>query len=360
VCGVPADELATKFRDNCRCGGGSGEQPEEHAMKAGLRNLIRSFPVAVVAAAVALASGVQAQPFPSKPIEFNVHTSPGGGTDLFARTVTEILIREKAFSQPIIVSNRPGGSGAVAFNHIKARRGDPHVVLTMATGSFLTATVRKELDLGLEHFTPLVSFAIDPQVLAVAADSKFKNAKELLDAGRNEPNAITASITSATGTARLLLYVIERETGAKFKYVSFKSGSEATTAVAGGHTQFTPENLSEMLGLVEGKKLRVLAVTGEKRLVAVPDAPTMKELGYKVVVGTGRGFVMPAGVPKEAVAAMEAAMKRVYDSAAWKDFAKRNNFEDNYQGSAEWRKSLVRQQAEMVEFMAHISAPQKQ
>jgi len=312
----------------------------------------------VVVGAAALTAGA-AQPYPSKPIEFNVHTAPGGGTDLFARTVTDILIKEKAFPQAIIVSNRPGGSGAIAFNHIKSKRGDPHVVLTMATGSFLTASVRKEWHLGLEHFTPLVSFAIDPQVIAVAADSKFKNVKELLDAGRKEPNAITASITSATGTARLLLYVIERETGAKFKYVSFKSGSEATTAVAGGHTQFTPENLSEMLGMVEGKKLRVLAVTGENRLVAVPDAPTMKELGYKVVVGTGRGFVMPAGVPKEAVAAMEAAMKRVYDSAAWKDFAKRNNFEDNYQGSAEWGKSLARQQTEMVEFMAHISAPQK-
>ena len=114
-----------------------------------------------------------------------------------------------------------------------------------------------------------------------------------------------------------------------------------------------------MLGLVEGKKLRVLAVTGDKRLPAVPDAPTMKELGYKVVVGTGRGFVMPAGVPKEAHAAMEAALKRVYDSAAWKEFAKRNNFEDNWQGSAEWGKSLVRQQTEMLEFLAHISAPQK-
>jgi putative tricarboxylic transport membrane protein len=319
----------------------------------------RTFLLSAVGATVFLAGALQAQPFPSRPIEFNVHTSPGGGTDLFARTVTDILIKAKAFSQPIIVSNRPGGSGVIAFNHVKAKRGDPHVVLTMATGSFLTATVRKELDLGLEHFTPLVSFAIDPQVIAVAADSKFKNVKELLDAGRNEPNAITASITSATGTARLLLYVIERETGAKFKYVSFKSGSEATTAVAGGHTQFTPENLSEMLGLVEGKKLRVLAVTGEQRLVAVPDAPTMKELGYKVVVGTGRGFVMPAGVPKEAHAAMETALKRVHDSAAWKEFAKRNNFEDNYQGSAEWGKSLARQQAEMVEFMAYISAPQK-
>ena len=320
---------------------------------------MRSLPVVAAAAAAMLAGGIHAQPFPSKTIEFNVHTSPGGGTDLFARTVTDILIKEKAFPQPVIVSNRPGGSGTIAFNHVKSRRGDPHVVLTMATGSFLTSTVRKEMDLGLEHFTPLVSFAIDPQVIAVAVDSKYKNVKELLEAGRKEPNAITASITSATGTARLLLYVIERETGAKFRYVSFKSGSEATLAVAGGHTQFTPENLSEMLGLVEGKKLRVLAVTGDTRLPAVPDAPTMKELGYKIVVGTGRGFVMPAGVPKEAHAAMEAALKRVYDSAAWKDFATRNNFEDNYQSSVEWGKALVRQQAEMAEFLAHISAPQK-
>jgi putative tricarboxylic transport membrane protein len=311
----------------------------------------------LLAAGCVLACAVQAQT--GRTVEFNVHTSPGGGTDLFARTVTEILTRDKILPQAIIVSNRPGGSGAIAFNHVKSKRGDPNVVLTMATGSFLTATVRKDLDLGLEHFTPLASFAIDPQVIAVAADSKFKTAKELLEAGRKEPNTLIAGITSATGTARLLLYVIEKETGAKFRFVSFKSGSEATTSVAGGHTHFTPENLSEMLGMVEGKKLRVLAVTGETRLPAVPDAPTMKELGYKVVVGTGRGFVMPAGVSKEALATMEAAMKRVYDSAAWKDFAKRNNFEDNWLGAAGWAKSLAAQQAQMEEFLAYISAPQK-
>ena len=210
------------------------------------------------------------------------------------------MAREKIFSQPLVVSNRPGGSGAVAFNYVKGKRGDPHVVLTMATGSFLSAAGRPELGLGLENFTPLASFALDPQAVAVPWDSKFKTMKDLIEAGKREPNAITASITSATGTARVLLYLIERETGAKFKYVSFKSGSEATTAVVGGHVPFTPENLSEMMGHVEGKKLRVLAVTGNKRLAAVPDAPTMKELGYNVTLGTGRGFVMPAGVPKEA------------------------------------------------------------
>jgi putative tricarboxylic transport membrane protein len=326
-------------------------------MKTG--KVVRSLLLSSIVAAALAAGPVLAQAFPSKTIEFNVHTSPGGGTDLFARAVTEMLARDKVFPQAIIVSNRPGGSGAIAFNHVKSRKGDPHVVLTMATGSFLAAAARKDLDLGLEHFTPLVSFALDPQVIAVAADSKFKSARELIEIGKSAPNSLIASVTSATGTARLLLYVIERETGAKFKFVPFKSGSEATTAVAGGHVQFTPENLSEMLGLVEGKKLRVLAVTGSSRLAAVPDAPTMKELGYNVMLGTGRGFVMPAGVPKEAHAAMEAALKRVYDSPAWKDFAAKNNFEDMWMGSAEFSKALARQALEMNEFLAHIGAPQK-
>jgi putative tricarboxylic transport membrane protein len=328
-------------------------------MKTGVGIRFRSFLVAVIGTAVALPGAIQAQPFPSKPIEFNVHTSPGGGTDTFARAVSDMMAREKMFSQPLVVSNRPGGSGGVAFNYVKGKRGDPHVILTMATGSFLAAANRKDLELGLEHFTPIASLALDPQAIAVAADSKYKSARDLIEAGRKEPNTITASITSATGTARVLLYLIERETGAKFRYVSFKSGSEATLAVAGGHTHFTPENLSEMLGLVESRKLRVLAVSGEKRLAAVPDAPTLKELGYNVVVGTGRGFVMPAGVPKEAAAAMEAALKRVHDSPAWKEFAARNNYEDMWLGSAAFGKLLTSMGTEMNEFLAHIGAPQK-
>jgi len=321
-------------------------------------HLITSLAVVVVVAA-ALAGGVQAQPFPSKPIEFNVHTAPGGGTDVFARAVSDIMGREKIFPQPLIVSNRGGGSGAIAFNYVKAKRGDPHVILTIASGSFLAAANRKELDLGLENFTPIAAFALDPQAVAVAADSKFRTIKDLIEAGRKEPNVLTAGISSATGTGRLLLYLVERGTGAKFRYVSFKSGSEAAVAVAGGHVHFTPENLSEMLGLVENRKLMVIAVTSEKRLAAVPDAPTMKEAGYNVTVGTGRGFVMPAGVPKEAVAAMEAAMKRVHDSQLWKDFAARNNYEDMWMGSGEFGKLLASLSVEMNEFLAHISAPQK-
>jgi putative tricarboxylic transport membrane protein len=328
-------------------------------MKAVLRKGVALSVIAVAGAAALASTAVRAQSYPSKPIEFVVHTSAGGGTDLFARAISEFLGREKIFSQPLIVSNKPGGSGAIAFSYVKGKAGDAHVILTMATGSFLSAVGRPELGLGLEHFTPLVRFALDAQAIAVPWDSKYKTIKDLIEAGKREPNAIASSITSATGTARVLLYLIERETGAKFKYVSFKSGSEATTAVVGGHVPFTPENLNEMMGHVEGKKLRVLAVTGHKRLPAVPDAPTMKEAGYNVTLGTGRGFVLPAGVPKAQLGALEAAFKRVYDSAAYKEFAARNNFEDMYLNSADWGKYLAQLSKEMTAFLAHISAPAK-
>jgi putative tricarboxylic transport membrane protein len=310
--------------------------------------------LAVTAASIAAS---HAQSFPSRPIEFVVHTSPGGGTDTFARAVAEMLGREKILSQPATISNRTGGSGGVAFNYVKGKRGDPHVILAIATGTLLTAASRPELGLSLDHYTPLAFFAQDPQAIAVPADSKFKTMKDLIEAGKRDPLSITSAITSATGTARLFLYLLERETGAKFKYVSFKGGSEATTAVLGGHVPFTPENLSEMYSMVEAKKLRVLAVTGEKRLPAVPDAPTMKELGIPIVVGTGRAFAMPAGVPKDAAAAMEAALKRVHDGAAWKEFATRFMYEDMYMGSAETAQYLAKRRDEMAGFLTYISAP---
>src|SRR6185503_16896600 len=123
-----------------------------------------------------------AQGFPSRPIEFVAHTSPGSGTDLFGRNVANLLEKEKLLSQPITHSNRTGGLGAVAFNYIKGKRGDPHVILTVATGSMLNAASRPELELPLATFTPLAFFAQDPQAIAVRSESKIRNVADLVEA----------------------------------------------------------------------------------------------------------------------------------------------------------------------------------
>jgi putative tricarboxylic transport membrane protein len=315
--------------------------------------------LASVVVALAAAGTAFAQTFPNKPVEFVVHVTPGGGTDVFARAVTEVITRDKLLPQPVIVGNRPGGSGAIAFTYIKSKRGDPHVILTVATGSLMSAVIRSDLALGLDILTPLAFFALDPQMVAVAAGSKITSFRDLLEAGRREPDTAIDAVASAGGTGRLLLYYIERETGVKFKFVAFKSGAEAALSVLGGHVPFTTENLSEMYSQVEAKKMRVLAVTGEKRLPILPDVPTLKELGYPIVFGTGRGFAMPAGVPKEAAAVMEAALKKVYESPGYREFASRNMYEDLYMGSAEFSQYLAKRRDEMVGFMAQMAPGQK-
>ena len=314
----------------------------------------------IPAALLGLATGVAtAQPFPSKPMEFVVHVNPGGGTDVFARLVMEIINREKLVSQPIIIQSRTGGAGAVAFNYVKSKRGDPHTVLTIATGSFLTATARADLDLGPEHFTPVAFFARDPQGVMVLATSPWRTFKQLIDHAKREPEAIVCAVTSATGTGRQTLWQIQRATGAKFKFVTFKAGSEAILSVLGGHVPFSTENVSEAWAHIEVKKMRVLAVTTEKRMPALPDVPTLTELGYKVQIGTGRGFGMPAGVPKEAVAAMEGILEKVHKSALWRDYSQKNMYEDRWMGSAEFTKYLAEQRVAQQEFVDSIGVGKK-
>ncbi len=247
----------------------------------------------------------------------------------------------------------------IAFNYVKSKRGEPHTVLTIATGSFLTATARPDLDLGPEHFTPLAFFARDPQGIIVNADSKYKTFKHLIDDAKGQPDGIVCAVTSATGTGRQTLWRIERETGTKFKFVTFKAGSEAVLSVLGGHVPFTTENVSEAWAHIEAKKMRVLAVTTERRMPALPDVPTLTELGYKIQIGTGRGFGMPAGVPKEAAATMEAVLEKVHKSALWKDYSQKNMYEDHWMGSADFARYLTVQRAAQIEFVQAIGLGQK-
>ncbi|MGZ8229170.1 MAG: Bug family tripartite tricarboxylate transporter substrate binding protein [Burkholderiales bacterium] len=282
-----------------------------------------------------------AQAYPTKSIEVTVHTSAGSGGDLVSRAVAEIVRRDKLLPQPLQVVNRVGGSGALAFNHFKTKRGDPYHLLSV-TGTLLAMAYRPDMNIGLENYTPVALMAVDPQTVMVPASSPYKNFKELVEAARKSPDTLVAATTSVQGTGRLLVYLIEKAVpGAKFRFVTFKGGSEAVTSTAGGHTTFTTENLGEGLGFVEAKTLRVLAVSSEQRLPQAPDVPTLQELGYPITAGTIRGFTFTAGVPKEAVTAMETALEQVHKSPTWKELAKRNIFQDIFMGSAEFAKYLA-------------------
>jgi len=112
--------------------------------------------------------------------------------------------------------------------------------------------------------------------------------------------------------------------------------------------------VSEAYSSIEAKTMRVLGMTTEKRLAQLPDIPTLTELGTAVQVGTGRGFAMPAGVPKEAAAVMEAALEKAHKSKAWQEFSHKNVFENRWMDSAQFAAYLAKRQDEMQDFLKSI------
>lgn len=307
-------------------------------------------------AASSLCGPANAQSYPTRPIELVVPTSAGSGTDIYARVLSDIVRNEKLLPHPLVVNNRTGGGSVIAYKYFQTKRGDPYTMLA-ATGTVAIMAIRPDVNIALENYTPLALFAVDPQAIMVGADQPYKTLKDLVEAAQKAPGTIVCAITNPLGSGRLVVHLLEKlAPGAKFKFVTFKGGGEAVLSVAGGHTHFTTENLSEGLSMLEGKKLRALALTSQKRMPQLPDLPTATEAGYKMDVGTIRGFAFTAGVPAEAVKVMESVLEKAHKTKQWKDHAARHYYEDRYMGSAEYTKFLAQRIEEYRDFIKEVGA----
>ncbi len=305
----------------------------------------------LIALVFLIATPVQAQTFPSKNIEVVVHTGPGGGSDLFSRAVADIISRERLLTQPLVIMNRAGGGGVIAQNYVAGKRGDPYTVFAVVASLMVAVPIRSQLDIGLDKFQPLGLLGFDINCIAVRPDSPYKSAKEFIEAARSNPKTLSLGLGAVGGASHYLPYMLEKMSGARFNMVSMKSGSEAVLAVMGGHVQATTEQLAEMTELVAGKKLRILAVASQQRLAGMPDVPTLKEQGYDLHIGGGRGFVAPAGIPIEAAAILESTLAKVYRSPAWKEYMKRNSYEEVYMNGSDFGRHLLAEQPRMTQYI---------
>ena len=175
-------------------------------MGAGMRSILHFIRVLAVMLLMGFnAGGVGAQPYPSRHIELVSPTGAGGGSDLVARTVAEIVAREKLLPQQIIVQNRPGGGGAVGQTYVAGKRGDPYVFIQAAAG-LISVPLRTGLDVGIEKFTPLGAIGLDLNSIAVAEGSPYRTLKDLLDAARAKPKSVSVGITFPGGSAHSMMY----------------------------------------------------------------------------------------------------------------------------------------------------------
>jgi putative tricarboxylic transport membrane protein len=276
-----------------------------------------------MALALGTLSPCAAAGFPEKPITLVVHAGAGGGSDIFSRTLSAAFDKEKILPQPIVVENKPGGSGAISFAYVGAKKGDPYFLLTAVT-SFLTTPILRKSQITYKDFTPVANFAFDEYVIVAKADGKYKTLKDIVDAAKASPKKITVGGTQLGSSDSICAYLLEKAAGVQFNFIVFNSGGEVNAALMGGHIDWAVANPGEALELAKAKKVLTLGVFAEKRLAGAPEVPTLKEQGYDAIYVQNRGLVAPGGIPEAARKVYEESFQKYMKTQIWRDYLKEN------------------------------------
>jgi putative tricarboxylic transport membrane protein len=274
----------------------------------------------LVAAASTIACQGSGEPpsYPNAPIEIVVPFQPGGASDNLARTIQDIVGRDRLVSQPIAVSNRSGGSGAIGLAYVAGRRGDGHTLVTLNDALISLGVQPQYSGPTVRDVAVVAVVALDELVLVVPARSRFTSIDEVIAFSKANPRTLTLSTEAVGGGDHVLGTLIERATGASFTYVHTRGGAEAMQNVVGGHVDLAGPNPSETLAQWKAGLVRALAVAAPQRLAIMPDVPTLKERGIDVEHRMVRGIALPGGAPPAAVQYWEAVLGKVTQTERWR------------------------------------------
>jgi len=273
--------------------------------------------LAALLACVALSAA--AQDYPTHPVTMVVPFPPGGVADITARPVAEAMGR--FLQQPVIVENKAGAGGGVGMQYVARARPDGYTVLLALSSISIIPEADKILGrdpmFALNQLVPIARFTADPTVLAVRADSPWKSVKDLVDAAKAAPGSIPYGSSGNYGTMHVPMEMFSGSANVKMLHVPFTGAGPAVVALLGGQVQALSTGPSSVMGHIKAGKVRVLATWGESRHPALPDVPTLKELGYDAQFSQWTGLFVPAGTPEPIVAKLREAAKFAVEDATF-------------------------------------------
>lgn len=272
-----------------------------------------SYGVIVAVMGLLAVAGVQAQSasaFPSKTIRLIVPYPPGGPTDLTARLVAVEM--GNSLGQTIFVDNRPGASGMLGAEAVARAEPDGYTFLANASLHVINSSIYPDMRFdALKDFVPVTQLAAVPLVLVVPASSPIKSLKELVDYGKKNPGKLNFGSAGNASSQQLAGESFKTVAGLDMQHVPYKGSAPALTDLVGGQIQLMFDSMPSAMPFIKSGKLRALAVTTEKRAQALPDLPTIAELGYPGFdISTWYGFWAPKGTPSSIVAKLAEAAAR--------------------------------------------------
>jgi len=272
--------------------------------------------IRIAACAIALTSFSAAaqEAWPTRPVKLIVPSSPGGGTDLFARLLAQALV--EALKQQFIVDNRPGASGNIGAEAAARSAPDGYTFLVSANPALtVNPSLYKKLPYDAEHdFSPVARGVIAPQVICVHPSLNVKTLAELIALGKRDPGKI-AFASAGTGSPTYLgVRMLEEVSGARFVHVPYKGVGQAYKDLLGGDIKFMFPDVASVLPHIRSGKVVALAVNQTTDLL--PGVPTLAEAGFPIEVFTSFSVVAPAGTPRAVVERMSTEIARAMKSPA--------------------------------------------
>ena len=273
-----------------------------------IRDFLRRTAALVTAAGLLGLAGAAHAAYPEQPIKLVVGFPPGGGGDLYGRTIANALA--KHIGQAVIVENKGGAGGNIAAESVARARPDGYTLILAMSGNFGSAVaIRPTLPYKVpDDFVPIAQLVETPFGLMVGSQSPIKSARQFVAEAKS--SKLSYASTGTGGAAQIVMEMVKQQAGIDVMHVPYRGSGPALNDLYGGQVSSFFAPYTPLMGQITGGKLRLLAVSSDKRVPSLPDVPTLKESGIDVVMTQWYGLAAPAGTPKDVVDHISEAVKK--------------------------------------------------
>jgi tripartite-type tricarboxylate transporter receptor subunit TctC len=281
--------------------------------------------------------------YPEKQITIVVCFPAGGGTDIAARLVNVPL--GEALGKPVVIENRGGAGGNIAIAAVKRLPADGYTLLVCSSAFVVNPSLYAQAAYDpLKDYIPLMVMGASPNVFVVPAQSEIKSMKEFIDKAKANPGKMNWTSPGAGTTPQLAGELLKLRTGIQMQHIPFPGAGPATNAVLAGTVDLYTANIGSVQGLIDGGKVRPIAVTATKRWAALPDVPTLEEIGVKDAASdTFQGVYVLAGTPQPIVDRLAKELAIILSKPDTKEKFAKIGLPVVAEGPAEFRKRVERE-----------------
>ncbi|WP_328772678.1 Bug family tripartite tricarboxylate transporter substrate binding protein [Streptomyces sp. NBC_00286] len=285
-----------------------------------------------------------------------VPNTPGGGYDTTARTAAQVMQDTKVASS-VQVYNLPGAGGTVGLQRLVNEKGNGKLAMQMGLG-VVGASYTSKSKATLTDTTPIARLIEEAGAIVVSKDSPYKTIDDLVAAWKKDPKKVAVGGGSSPGGPdHLLPMQLAKTVGIEPKdvnYVGYDGGGELLPAILGNKIAFGASGFGEFLDQIEAGQVRVLAVTSEKPIDAVKDAPTLKDSGIDLVFTNWRGIVAPPGITDEQKKTWIDSLTKMHDSEQWKAELTKRGWTDAFTTGDEFGTYLKEQDKAVADLLAEL------